>query len=696
MKTTTRLFLSLSLLCALSVPDLQGEVPGQERIPLWGDKAPVGEGQFEEANAFITVFRPEEPNGAAAVICPGGGYGGLVTGAEGTGIAQWLNTHGITGIVLEYRLPKGRRLVPLLDAQRAIRTVRTKAADWGIDPKRIGIVGFSAGGHLASTAATHFDDGSADAADPIERAGSRPDFAILVYPVITLGEKGHGGSRANLLGPAPTAEEIDFFSNEKQVSVSTPPTYLAHALDDSVVSSENSRMFYEALLAQKVATEYLELPSGNHGLNGYKGPMWDAWQSGSLQWLASLKMIPESEQPAEWNPTADPAQATVLAVAVGDDRELEVFHHGVKPAWGYAAPQEDTFVVIHPKEARENAPLYVVLHSAGHDVLSCVKCTAQVGNHDIYHSPDDFFALYVDCGANRGDWWWGGMHANDAGLTAKNSGSDPMPVERRVIDTVQWVMTKYGIDPNRVYLCGNSMGGSGTLGIGLPRGDVFAAIKANVPAGIEHAANRMFFSPLSIPDGRALPDPPVVIDYSAPNDGWSFGHDRFVQAMTDRKYPLYMYWGPFGHANNHSEILRVNDLINSFDWLNVKKNEAYPVFTNASSNTPLPWPDHLDEKTPGQINAFFRWKNMSDENGKIAMSLFLASPEDLQTTFAIPEEATADVSLRRIQYLRVAPGESFPWSFGDAHGNVQAAADGVLTIPNLRISAQPSTLTIGK
>jgi len=118
---------------------------------------------------------------------------------------------------------------------------------------------------------------------------------VLVYPVITMGEKAHGGSKQNLLGPNPTAEDAELFSNEKQVTSQTPPTFLAHALDDRVVPCENSRVFHEALKTQHVATEYLELPSGGHGLNGYKGPMWDAWQSGSLQWLVSLKLIPEQD-----------------------------------------------------------------------------------------------------------------------------------------------------------------------------------------------------------------------------------------------------------------------------------------------------------------------------------------------------------------------------------------------------------------
>jgi acetyl esterase/lipase len=136
------------------------KAPKPERIGLWNKRAPIGDGKFQEAEVWITVHRPEKPNGTAIVICPGGGYGGLVTGAEGHGIATWLNRHAITGAVLEYRLPAGRSYVPLLDAQRAIRTVRTNARAWNLDPARIGIMGFSAGGHLASTAGTHFDRGN--------------------------------------------------------------------------------------------------------------------------------------------------------------------------------------------------------------------------------------------------------------------------------------------------------------------------------------------------------------------------------------------------------------------------------------------------------------------------------------------------------------------------------------------------------
>lgn len=295
-----RLYFALALAAALSGAfAVQAEEPQAgdreaEKIALWPEKAPVGDGSFESTDAAITVHLPEprQAKTAAVVICPGGGYRGRVVGPEGHGIAEWLNEHGIAGIVLEYRLPGGRAFVPLLDAQRAIRTVRARADGWNIDPKRIGIIGFSAGGHLASTAATHFDAGNPQAADPIERLSCRPDFAILVYPVITMDEKTHSGSKANLLGENPKPELLELFSNEKQVTAQTPPTFLAHALDDKVVTPDNSRVFYEALRSRGVPAEFLELPSGGHGLNGYKGPMWDAWQSRSLEWLAEKKLIP--------------------------------------------------------------------------------------------------------------------------------------------------------------------------------------------------------------------------------------------------------------------------------------------------------------------------------------------------------------------------------------------------------------------
>ena len=161
----------------------------------------------------------------------------------------------------------------------------------GVDPAKVGIIGFSAGGHLASTAGTHFDDGDPESEDEVEKRSCRPDFMILVYPVVTMGEKAHGGSRTGLLGNKPGDKLVKLFSNV-QVTAKTPPAFLAHAKDDAAVSPDNGKAFYDALKARKIPAKYLELASGGHGLNGYKGPMWDAWQTRSPAWLAELKFVP--------------------------------------------------------------------------------------------------------------------------------------------------------------------------------------------------------------------------------------------------------------------------------------------------------------------------------------------------------------------------------------------------------------------
>lgn len=270
---------AILIVCALNAGAAMGADAKQapERIALW----PKSSGR----TGAITVHPAKQPNSPAMIICPGGGYGGLVTGAEGHGIAKWLNGLGMTGIVLEYELPKGRSNVPLEDAQRAIRLARANASEWKLNPERLGIIGFSAGGHLASTAGTHYDAGNADSNDPVERFSCRPDFMTLIYPVISMNEKTHSGSKRNLLGANPSAELVKNFSNELQVTEDTPPALLAHAKDDRVVVPENSRLFHKAMLANKRPSIYIELESGGHGLNGYKGESWDQWQASFKRWM---------------------------------------------------------------------------------------------------------------------------------------------------------------------------------------------------------------------------------------------------------------------------------------------------------------------------------------------------------------------------------------------------------------------------
>lgn len=245
----------------------------------------------------IEVRLPARGNatGQAVVVCPGGGYGGLAYDWEGTDIAGWLNSRGIAAIVLSYRLPADgdvahqKWLCPLLDAQRAIRFTRSHASEWAINPAKVGIMGFSAGGHLASTAGTHFDGGKADATDPVDRFSSRPDFMILVYPVITMMESTHAGSRHNLLGDAPSEDLVRRYSNELQVTAETPPTFLVHAGDDDAVPVRNSLLFYDALLAHHVPAELHVYPHGGHGFSFAlkKGRLQD-WTQVCARWMAEL------------------------------------------------------------------------------------------------------------------------------------------------------------------------------------------------------------------------------------------------------------------------------------------------------------------------------------------------------------------------------------------------------------------------
>jgi acetyl esterase/lipase len=260
-------------------------------IPLWSGGAPGALGDAESDVPTLTAFLPEasKSSGAAMVICPGGGYGGLAA-HEGAGYAEWLAENGVAGIVLKYRLgSKGYRHPAMLqDAARAVRLTRSKAAEWKIDPNRVGIMGSSAGGHLASTLMTHFDAGSADASDPVERLSSRPDLGILCYAVITMGEHTHSGSKKNLLGTEPSEELVRLLSNELQVTKDTPPAFIWHTWADKGVKLENSTQFAAALREKGVPFELHIFEKGGHGIGlggGRNGGVRHPWADVCLYWL---------------------------------------------------------------------------------------------------------------------------------------------------------------------------------------------------------------------------------------------------------------------------------------------------------------------------------------------------------------------------------------------------------------------------
>lgn len=263
---------------------------------LWPNGAPGAVGAEERDKPSLTIYLPpsDKANGTAVVVCPGGGYGGLATGHEGKDPADWLNRHGIAAFVLRYRLgPRYHHPAPMQDAQRALRIVRSRAKEWNLDPKRIGIWGFSAGGHLASTLATHFDDGKPDADDPIDRVSCRPDFAILSYPVISMRPPvTHGGSRRNLLGDKPDEALVTSLCNDEQVTEKTPPTFLFHTDEDKAVLPENSILFYQALRKKKVPVELHIYEKGVHGvgLGTGRGAV-SAWPDQLAAWLKTRGLL---------------------------------------------------------------------------------------------------------------------------------------------------------------------------------------------------------------------------------------------------------------------------------------------------------------------------------------------------------------------------------------------------------------------
>lgn len=280
-------------------------------VPLWEGKAPHAVGDTAADKPHVTVFRPAagKANGTAVVICPGGGYGFLADDHEGKQVAEFMNGLGVTAFVLKYRIvtkdrPGPLHPAPLEDAQRAIRLVRAKAAEYGVNPERVGIVGFSAGGHLASSAATHFDKGQGKGSDAIEAQSCRPDFAILAYPVISM-ESGvtHGGSRNNLLGANPDAKLVEHLSNDRQVTKDTPPTFIFHTSEDKAVLADNPVRFYLACKAAGVPCELHVYEKGKHGVGLGRDPKWTGgepsvatWPDRLADWMRSRGLLTAAKE----------------------------------------------------------------------------------------------------------------------------------------------------------------------------------------------------------------------------------------------------------------------------------------------------------------------------------------------------------------------------------------------------------------
>lgn len=302
----TRLILSVACATLLSFM-----LQAQTKIPVWTDQIPnrveSDEQEIAENNDILWISRIQTPEieiylpanrsntGVGVLIMPGGGYAGVAYDWEGTDVAKWFNSVGIAAFVLKYRVPlsasvENKEWVPLQDAQRAMRIIRSRAAEFKIDPAKIGAMGFSAGGHLASTLGTHYDQKVPFLNDAIEEVSAKPDFLMLIYPVISMKEGlTHGGSHDNLIGKAPSPELVNTFSNELQVNAETPPTFLLHATDDGAVKVENSLVFYQALRDHQVPVEMHIFPAGGHGFGlGIGNPSLEQWPSLLNQWIKGL------------------------------------------------------------------------------------------------------------------------------------------------------------------------------------------------------------------------------------------------------------------------------------------------------------------------------------------------------------------------------------------------------------------------
>ena len=273
---------------------LWNKIPDEIKAPDYKEKEVINDGKVQSTSLVttptLTAFFPNvtKPNQTAVIILPGGGYQHLAIDKEGTKVAQWFNSLGIPAFVLKYRLPddlimKNKNVGPLQDAQEAIRYVRQNAAKWNIDPNKIGILGFSAGGHLAATLSTHYDD---NVYASVYKVSARPDFSLLIYPVISMqNDITHKGSQTNLLGNNPSQDLIDSFSNEKKVNAKTPPAFLIHATDDTVVLPENSIDYYLALKKNGVTAELHLYEKGGHGFGLGVNDTSKYWTRDCEEWL---------------------------------------------------------------------------------------------------------------------------------------------------------------------------------------------------------------------------------------------------------------------------------------------------------------------------------------------------------------------------------------------------------------------------
>ncbi|MEI7954177.1 MAG: PHB depolymerase family esterase [Verrucomicrobiota bacterium] len=393
-----------------------------------------------------------------------------------------------------------------------------------------------------------------------------------------------------------------------------------------------------------------------------------------------------------------------------DGRKIIRFSHPIPVgSEGDGVTSQYFFVTLPKTDTAPLRPLIVYLHSAGGHAESGADVAR--GQGFLSTAGPEFMLLEPNCASTDGPGgWWGWRQAEKNGAPGK---ALETPVEQRVLATIEWVVQKYNVDRNRIYLCGISMGGCGSLGIGMHHGDIFAAINVHVPAGAGFGMLRMQF-PDPVPStatsdekeiylrkvsGAGLPDAPPIVDFSSSDDGWSGDQPRLFQAAHDGRHALVLGWGPHGHEGfqavtdplNYAESWRATL---EYPWLSIRKNEAYPVFTDASSDKR--W--KVAPETYGQINAFTRWKNIKDTPGEFGIQLRLVESSELSAQAFIPAQVVADVTPRRLQQFKVVAKSEYAWTYKSDNvslaGTLKPDAANLLTFPQLPITRLPALLSI--
>ena len=367
--------------------------------------------------------------------------------------------------------------------------------------------------------------------------------------------------------------------------------------------------------------------------------------------------------------------------------------------------ERHNMILVHPKNATsEKTPLFVALHGHGASIIGNYRWESMpiddAGKCNICWIPEDFYGLILE--VRRIEDFWG--IPKDCIIPKVKGGEGAIvpdeisETEKRVLEQVEWAASNLAIDRNRIYLGGASMGGSGTLGIGLVNGDVFAAIKANVSASPYHVIKRAGLGG----ELTRIPDPPVLVEYSAQNDRWSLDKDLLYSGMDEAKYSIFAYWGPFGHTGRNSKVLPKNDLVGSFNIFDIKLNEPYVAFSSASCNDPMPWPDgYLKNKkhplgtSSGQRNAYFRWANVKDCADSFEVDLRLITQSDWKSSrFKFPKAAKADITPRRVTNFSINANERIAWEYGEKKGEVVADKTGHVTIAQLEMTPVPIRLVL--